>query len=209
MNTITRRSFLKTSAAATAVLGFPAIVRAQTSANEEIRVGVVGFHGRGGDHIKEFSNPNLKNVRIAALCDVDKTVLNGGVKRLSTDAAKVEGYSDLRKLYEDKSIDVISIATPNHWHSLAAIWGLQAGKHVYVQKPVSHNVSEGRRIIEAAQRYNRICQTGTQSRSNPGMRDAIAFLHSGKLGKITLARGLCYKPRKGIGKVDAPRPIPA
>jgi predicted dehydrogenase len=115
---------------------------------------------------------------------------------------------DLRNVVIDKDVDVVSIATPNHWHALAAIWALQNGKDVYVEKPVSHNVREGRRIVEAARRYNRICQTGTQSRSSAGMRDAMAYLHSGKLGKIRLARGLCYKLRPSIGKVKGPQPIP-
>ena len=111
-------------------------------------------------------------------------------------------------MLEDKSIDIISIATPNHWHALAAIWAMQAGKDVYVEKPVSHNVWEGRQIVEAARKYNKICQTGTQSRSNAGMREAIEFVHSGKLGKVSLARGLCYKPRPTIGKVAGAQPIP-
>jgi hypothetical protein len=110
---------------------------------------------------------------------------------------------------DDKSIDVVSIATPNHWHSLAAIWAMQAGKDVYCEKPVSHNVSEGRRMVEAARYYKRICQTGTQSRSNQGMRDAIALVHSGKLGKLEVSRGLCYKTRNSIGKVTGPQLPPA
>jgi predicted dehydrogenase len=116
---------------------------------------------------------------------------------------------DIRKVLDDKNIDIVSIATPNHWHALAAIWALQAGKHVYVEKPVSHNVSEGRRIVEAARKYNRICQTGTQCRSMPGTRQAMAFLHEGKLGKISVARGLCYKARGSIGKVKGPQQIPS
>src|SRR5260370_37484425 len=123
-----------------------------------------------------------------------------------TKAEKAQGQKpkyekDLRKVIEAPNIDVISIATPNHWHALAAIWAIQAGKHVYVQKPVSHNVSEGRRIVEAARKYNRICQTGTQSRSMEGMRQAIDFLHGGKLGKVKIARGVCYKRRGSIGKL--------
>ncbi len=94
----------------------------------------------------------------------------------------------------------MSIATPNHWHALAAIWAMQAGKDVYVEKPVSHNVSEGRRIVEAARKYNKICQTGTQSRSTKGMREAIDYIHSGKIGEVKVARGTCYKRRKSIGE---------
>ena len=110
-------------------------------------------------------------------------------------------------MLDDKSIDAISIATPNHWHALATIWACQAGKDVYVEKPVSHNVSEGRRMVEAARKYDRIVQTGTQCRSHKGIQDAMAFLRSGKLGQIYMAKGLCYKPRGSIGhKADAPVP---
>src|SRR5262249_25465490 len=115
----------------------------------------------------------------------------------------------LRKVLDDKEIDAVSIATPNHWHALAAIWAMQAGKDVYVEKPVSHNISEGRRIVETARKYNKICQTGTQSRSTAGMQESIAYLHSGKLGKVTLARALCYKLRPSIGKVKEPTTPPA
>jgi predicted dehydrogenase len=130
------------------------------------------------------------------------------------DAEKQQGKQpkyekDLRKVFEDPSIDCVSIATPNHWHSLAAIWALQAGKHVYCEKPVSHNVSEGRRLVEAAAKYNKVCQTGTQIRSSSGIREAMAFLHDGHLGKISLARGLCYKPRRSIGRVKGEGTIPA
>jgi predicted dehydrogenase len=116
---------------------------------------------------------------------------------------------DFRKLLDDKTIDIISIATPNHWHSLMAVWAIQAGKDVYVEKPVSHNISEGRRVVEAARRYNRICQAGTQCRSMTGTRAAMGFLRNGKLGKITLARGLCYKSRPSIGKVSGPQEPPS
>ena len=110
-------------------------------------------------------------------------------------------------MLDDKSIDAISIATPNHWHALMAIWACQAGKDVYVEKPVSHNVTEGRRMVEAARKYNRIVQTGTQCRSHKGIQDAMAFLRSGKLGQIYMAKGLCYKPRGSIGhKADGPVP---
>ena len=111
---------------------------------------------------------------------------------------------DIRRVLDDKSIDAISIATPNHWHALATIWACQAGKDVYVEKPVSHNVTEGRRMVEAARKYDRIVQTGTQCRSHQGIQDAMAFLRSGKLGQIYMAKGLCYKPR---GRSDT-RPTP-
>ena len=116
--------------------------------------------------------------------------------------------TDMREAFDDKSVDIVSTATPNHWHSLVAIWAIQAGKDVYVEKPVSHNVSEGRRVVEAVRKYNKICQTGTQCRSNAGMRDAMQFVHDGHLGKVKVARGLCYKPRGSIGKLGD-YPIPA
>src|SRR4029079_17929538 len=99
---------------------------------------------------------------------------------------------DVRQALDDKSVDIVTVATPNHWHSLGAIWAMQAGKEVYVEKPVSHNVSEGRRAVEASRKYKRICQTGTQSRSNPGMKDAMKYIHDGKIGKVSVSRGLCY-----------------
>jgi predicted dehydrogenase len=114
---------------------------------------------------------------------------------------------DMRRVFDDKNIDAVSIATPNHWHSLATIWAVQAGKDVYVEKPVSHNVSEGRRMVEAARKYGKIVQTGTQCRSHKGIQDAVEFLRAGKLGKIYMAKGLCYKPRGSIGHAaDAPVP---
>lgn len=175
-------------------------------ANDEIRVAVVGFNSRGKDHISGFKK--IKGVRLVALCDVDSDVLAKGKAELAKDGIQVETYSDVRKLLERGDIDAISTATPNHWHALIAIWGCQAGKDVYVEKPVSHNVWEGAQIVKAARKYGRIVQTGTQSRSNPGLREAIAWLHAGNLGRIQLARGLCYKPRQSIGKVSGPTSVP-
>ncbi len=180
-------------------------------ANDEVRIAVVGFHGQGGSHISSIESLRKKGdrVRIVALCDVDSEVLNAGVKKYQDANEKVEGYSDIRRLLENPDIDAVSIATPNHWHALGTIWAVQAGKDVYVEKPVSHNVSEGRRMVEAARKYGRIVQTGTQSRSSQGIREAVAWVREGHLGKILIARALCYKRRASIGKVDAPQPIPA
>lgn len=208
MQTISRRGFLKTSLAASAGLAVPLSTWAQSNgANGDIRVAVVGFNGQGGSHIASLTR--LKGVRIVALCDVDKDVLDKNVKQLDAKGIKVEAYTDIRKLLENKDIDAISTATPNHWHALISIWACQAGKDVYVEKPVSHNVSEGRKIVEAARKYNRIVQTGTQCRSQEGMREMMQYLHEGKLGKIKIARGLCYKRRASIGKTEGPQPIPA
>ncbi|MBN1765827.1 MAG: Gfo/Idh/MocA family oxidoreductase, partial [Sedimentisphaerales bacterium] len=121
---------------------------------------------------------------------------------------KVDSYRDVRKLLEDKNIDAISIATPNHWHALISIWACQAGKDVFVEKPVSHNVWEGRKIVEAARKYDRMVQTGTHKRSDIGLLEAFPYLQEGNLGKIKVAYGLCYKRRKSIGKIPGPQPIP-
>ena len=152
----------------------------------------------------------IKGVRIVALCDVDSAVLDcGSQQRRTTAARKVTGYQDIRKLLENDDIDAVTIATPNHWHSLAAIWAIQAGKDVYVEKPVSHEVWEGRQLVNAARKHSRIVQTGTQSRSSAALIEAIQWLREGNLGKIKLARGLCYKRRPSIGKTTGPQPVPA
>lgn len=208
MKNINRRSFIKSTALGAAALSLPARSWAQIAgANSDIRYAVVGFKGRGRDHIRGLGD--VPGLRLTALCDVDSSVLEGEVKRWKDKGQEVEGYTDIRKLLESKNVDVISIAMPNHWHSLAAIWAIQAGKDVYVEKPVSHNVSEGRRLVEFARKYNRIVQAGTQSRSSiTGITEAVAWVRAGNLGKIRISRGLCYKRRGSIGKVDGPQPIP-
>ena len=214
MKPLDRRTFLKQSLLASASLAaLPAVSRAAEKttarvrgANEDIRVAVVGFNGRGGDHIANYSK--LKGVRLVALCDADSNVLGRTAKKLADEGKPVETYSDIRKLLENKDVDAISVATPNHWHALATIWGVQAGKDVYVEKPISHNVFEGRQAVVAARKYGRIVQGGTQCRSSQGLIEAIAWLREGHLGKIIRARGLCYKRRASIGKVDGPQPVP-
>jgi len=145
---------------------------------------------------------------MVALCDVDREVLARQIKRCQDQGQQVQGYGDIRRLLENPDIDAISIATPNHWHALASIWAIQAGKDVYVEKPVSHNVWEGRQIVAAARHYRRIVQTGTQSRSSLAIAEAIQWLREGNVGKIRCARGLCYKRRPSIGKAGGPQPIP-
>jgi predicted dehydrogenase len=176
-------------------------------ASDKLRVAVIGVRGQGMSHVRGYAN--RLNCEITTICDADSAVIGRAMKHIEAEQGKAPKYEqDIRKVVESKDIDLVSIATPNHWHALAAIWAMQNGKDVYVEKPVSHNVSEGRRIVETARKYGRICQTGTQSRSMPGMRESIEFLHSGKLGTIKLARGLCYKRRDSIGKVDGPQPVP-
>ena len=167
------------------------------SANEKLIAAVIGAGGRGGEHINEWSKRS--DVEIGFICDIDTKHGYEACERIGKKHRKPQYVQDIRKLLEDKAVDFVSIATPNHWHSLAAIWAMQAGKDVYVEKPVSHNVSEGRRDVQAAERHKRICQAGTQSRSSPGLHQAIAYLREGRLGEVKLARALCYKRRKSIG----------
>jgi predicted dehydrogenase len=201
-----RRQFLENSMFAAAAANMaahrttPAVAQdaPKAGANEILQVCVVGVNGRGGSHLAGFGD--RKDCHIAAIVDCDEVVGNKKADEIEKRFGKRPTvYLDMRKAFEDKALDIVSIATPNHWHALAAIWAIQAGKDVYVEKPVSHNVSEGRRIVEAARKYNKICQTGTQSRSNPGMREVIELLHKGEVGEVKLARGLCYKPRPSIG----------
>jgi len=205
---VDRRSFLKASAAGAAVGLSLSSGRGVLGANDEIRVGVIGIRGRGADHIKGFGA--VPGVRVAAICDCDANVLDTVAERFRSQGQPIATYTDARKLLDNKDLDVVATATPNHWHSLIAVWGCQAGKDVYVEKPVSHNVWEGRQAVNAARRYDRIVQTGTQSRSSrEGVAQAIAWVRSGQLGKILAARGICYKRRDSIGRVDGPQPIPS
>ena len=204
---LTRRNFLSRSALAGAALSLPArVYSAAQGANSAIRIGMVGFNGRGQAHISAYLGSKLS--RITAMCDVDTTVLDKGTAQLKNKSLQVEAYQDIRRMLESKEIDAVSIATPNHWHSLAAIWALQAGKDVYVEKPVSHNVWEGRQLVLAAEKLNRIVQMGVQSRSALGLADALEWQKSLPLGKIKWVRGLCYKRRPSIGKVDHETPWP-
>src|SRR5882757_1611983 len=213
MNKIPRRQFIRNSfLAAAAFKAWPLVAQTSTQsriigANGDIRYAVVGFNGRGKNHIEAMAK--VKGTRLVALCDVDGAVLETELKKATEGGAKVEGYTDIRKLLENKDIDAVTFATPNHWHALGAIWAVQAGKDVYVEKPASHNVWEGRKMVEAARKYNRIMQVGTQCRSSVGLQEAIAWLREGQLGKIVRARGLCYKRRESIGKTTGPQPVPA
>ncbi len=205
-----RRDFLKLTSAGVAgtALGVTASSYAGiVGANDRVRVAICGVRGRGNDHIRGF--PRVPGTEIAALCDVDESVLNhrlGDIENMGL--PKPKSYVDVRKLLEDKEIDAISIAAPNHWHSLMAIWGCQAGKDVYVEKPCSHNCFEGRQLVRAVKKYNRICQHGSQWRSNPGMLDAMKHLHDGTIGDVYMARALCYKWRGSIGHATE-EPVPA
>jgi len=175
-------------------------------ANDRINMAVIGIRGRGGNHIGEFAK--IPNVRVKTLCDIDERLYADRVKQV----ADSQGYTpnteyDLRRVFEDKDIDAISTATPNHWHALVTIWACQAGKHVFVEKPCSHNIFEGRKMIEAARKYNRVVYVGFQGRSSKNVRQAMKFIHDGGLGDIYMAKGLCYKPRDGW-KVVPDGPVP-
>jgi predicted dehydrogenase len=162
--------------------------------------------GQGGAHIKAYSA--MPNVEIAAVCDVDESVLSMRLKEIESSGKKrPAGFTDIRKLLEDKSIDAISIATPNHWHSLIGIWACQAGKDVYCEKPCSHNIFEARQLVAAARKYDRIVQHGTNGRSALSLREAAQKLEAGAIGDVYMARALCFKWRDTIGREpDAPAP---
>jgi predicted dehydrogenase len=202
MNRDNRRTFLQTAAAA--VLARPAFP--VLGANDRVNLAVVGIGGRGRDHIDEFGK--LPDCRIVAVCDVDQAGRERGVaqveKRLGS---KPKQYADMRELFQDKEVDAVSFATPNHWHALGTIWACQAGKDVYVEKPPSHNIYEGRKMIEAARKYKRMVQVGSQSRSIAHIRRAMELLGQGVIGKLYEGKGLCFNPRKSIGHTPD-KPVP-
>ncbi len=211
-----RRDFLERTLtlAAASLAATPRGSRAESPApqpvrspNEILRVAVVGANGRGGSHIGGWLAN--RQTELAAICDCDPGVQAKYEKRFAELPKKPAFEPDIRRLLERDDIDVISIASPNHWHALMTIWAMQAGKDVYVEKPCSHNVLEGRVMVEWARKLGRICQMGAQSRSMPGMRQAVEFATSGKIGPVKLAHALCYKRRPSIGLVDTPAPLPA
>ena len=208
MNHFTRRTFLKNTALAGAAAALSARSWGQVAgANGDIRVAVVGLNGRGKNHLGSLAK--ISGVRLVAICDADTAVIAKTKKALGDAGASVRTYTDIRELLAATDIDAITIATPNHLHSLLAIWACQAGKDVYVEKPVSHNVWEGRQLVAAAAKYNRVVQAGMQIRSGDGLREAVAWTQAGNLGKITASRGFCYKSRPSIGKTSGPQPVPA
>ncbi len=207
-----RRQFLAASSAAGLAAGlgsFPQTTRAQekpASRNEVVRVACVGVRGKGQHHMNGLGS--VPGTEVVALCDIDESILGAQSDELDKRTGrKVKRFTDYRQLVEDKDIDVVSIATCNHTHTLIAIAALEAGKDVYVEKPCSHNIWEGRQLVKAARKYGRMCQHGTQGRSSPAIREAIQKLRDGIIGEIYMARGLCFKWRPTIGrKADAPVP---
>ena len=207
MGRISRRLFLQeamfAAAAASSVPAMAAEPRQGNSPNERLSVAVIGARGRGGDHLKAYHA--RKDCVISYICDADTAVGEKAAARFKSNPKFVQ---DLRRVFDDKSVDIVSIATPNHWHSLAAIWAMQAGKDVYVEKPVSHNISEGRRMVQAAHKLNRICQGGTQYRSTGVNHTARQYIRDGKLGQIKLVHVCTYRRRTSIGPAGQYSPPP-
>ncbi|MCA9412658.1 MAG: Gfo/Idh/MocA family oxidoreductase [Candidatus Omnitrophica bacterium] len=220
MSNTNRREFIKETATLTAgaAVGIGALKRSTASwagANERIRVGIIGINGRGRKYhanrfpslpkgasgAPQFPEETHENVEVAVLCDVDTRTYEPCAKGLFDDRGlkRPAFEQDFRKVLDDDSIDVVSIATTNHWHTPIAVMACQAGKDVYVEKPISHNVWEGRQLVEAAKKYNRVVQHGTQIRSSPGSQEAIQKLKEGVIGDVYMAKGLCYKTRNSIG----------
>jgi predicted dehydrogenase len=213
MSRSSRRGFLKSSAAIAAagalaapVVGRAGLRRGGIGPNDKLGVAIVGVNGRGGSHIDEFLQD--ERVEIRFIVEVDEAVAN---KRCD-DIEKKQGLrpapiADMRKAFEDSGVDIVSTATPNHWHALTGIWAMQAGKDAYVEKPVCHNIHEGTAMIAAARKYGRMCQVGTQCRSSQAIIEAFEFMRGGGIGEVKFARGLCYKRRASIGpKGDYPIP---
>lgn len=199
-SSVTRRTFFQGAAfaaAATQVMG----------ANDRIRLGLVGLGGRGMAHLRNYMS--IPDAQIAGLCDVNQAARERFQAELSKgNKPKANEFNDMRKLFENKEIDAVSMATPNHWHALGTLWALEAGKDVYVEKPASHNIYEGKRMIEAARKYKKMVQVGSQSRTTPHKIKAIKMLHDGIIGDVYMARALCFKRRKSIGKTP-PKATPA
>lgn len=213
MQSISRRQFMQGTAALAAasagahLIDQTAFAQEQQparrgGANERLNVAVIGVRGRGKSHIGGFANRH--NCQVTHLCDCDEGVVADAMNQAQRQQNRRPTFvKDLRRIMDDNTIDIVAIATPNHWHALAAIWAMQSGKHVYVEKPVSHNVWEGRRIVEISRQTGKLCQAGTQIRSSTGVIEGIQFLRSGQLGRLQVARGLCYKPRGSIGTAPA------
>jgi len=200
-----RRSFLKSTALA-ATVASAASMKKVMGANDRVRVAVVGVNGRGWNHVAGFHA--LEGVEVAYFCDADENVLNRRLAECDQmGLAKPQTYTDIRKLLEDKNVDAVSIASPNHWHSLMGIWAAQAGKDIYIEKPCSHNLFEGQQLVRAIEKYKVICQHGSQCRSSEAIREAMDNMHMGVIGDVYMARGLCYKWRATIGRAE-PQAVP-
>jgi predicted dehydrogenase len=203
MSESTRRQFFRAGAAMA--------VGAQASrilgANDRVNVAVIGLGGRGNNHMDYYLK--IDTSQVSALCDVNQAALERGQTKIEKGSGvKPKGYSDMRQVFDDKEVDAVSFATPNHWHALGAIWAMQAGKDVYCEKPASHNMFEGYQMLAAARKYGRMLQIGSQSRSIPHKMRAMQLLREGVIGKVYMAKGLCFKRRQSIGR-RPDEPVPA
>jgi predicted dehydrogenase len=198
-----RRHFLQASAGALTALS---AAGAADKPNEKLALAVMGVHGRGRDLLRGFSA--FDDVEIVCVCDPDENVIAEALKRVNSKQKRTPAVKkDIRQVLEDRDVHAVAVAAPDHWHALATVWACQAGKHVYVEKPVSHNLIEGRRMVEAARKYDRVVQVGTQRRSGAHFQSAAEFVRSGKLGKVPFARAWIAGNRKSIGhKPDGPSP---
>ncbi len=209
-----RRDFIKKSAIGTAGIAIGGMGFSSKSyasimgSNERINLAVIGIRNQGSVHINNWCNlQKSHNVKIKTLCDTDELLFASRSKMvLDKTGEKPLTEWDMQKVFDDKDIDAVSIVTPNHWHALATIWACQAGKHVYVEKPVSHNIWEGRKMVNAASKYNLHVQVGLNNRSSPNVREAIKFLHEGGIGEIFMARALCFKARDSYGMAKDSEP---
>ncbi len=199
MKTVTRRHFFQGAATAASAIR-------TAGANDRIGVGIIGLGGRGAYHVRYYGE--IPECQIASLCDVNQAARERAQTRIqSSGGAKAREYANMQDLFADKNVDAVSVATPNHWHALATIWACEAGKDVYVEKPASHNVYEGWRMVEVARKTGRMVQIGSQGRSMPHKIKAMETLRSGAIGKVYMAKGLCFKRRKSIGKTPV-EPLP-
>ncbi len=211
-----RRDFLRKTALGTTgmtLTGSAMAISAKSyrkilGANDRINMSVIGVRGQGHGHLKRWASlAESDNVYVKTICDVDQRLFAERIKSVEERQGETPGTEvDMRRVFEDTSIDAVSIAAPNHWHALATIWAVQAGKDVYVEKPSSHNIWEGRKMIEAARKYDKIVQVGFQNRSIPAVRQAMQFLHNGGIGDVYMARGMCFKPRGSFGNAAKTSP---
>ncbi len=212
MSTLTRRKFLTKTATGLAAAGLGSTLSSRAwaqpvGANGDIRLGIVGLGIKGSHHIKILRE--IKGVRVVALCDVDQVYLDRASKEFKQAGQAVKTYRDYRILLEDKDIDAVIIATPNHWHTLQALWACQAGKDIYLEKPVCHDIWEGLRLLEMEKKYGRIIQGGTQNRSNAEFKEGLKYLRSGALGKVKWIHGIDWKYRRSMGRRRGPQRVPA
>ncbi len=199
-----RRTFLAASAAG---LSLTLGRTGGAAPSERVRVAVIGLRSRGYDHSKMFAANS--QCEVVAVCDVDDAMFAKPVKAVESSGGKAPRVEkDFRRLLDDKTIDAVTIATPDHWHALLTVRACQAGKDVYVEKPASHNVVEGRRMVEAARKYDRVVQLGTQRRSTPHVQEGIEHVRSGAIGKVSMARAWCHQKRVSIGHGHATAAVP-